>query len=108
MNAAHIIQVAADFFGVRPCDLIGPGRHKSKIMRRHITMAVCRERLEMSFAEIAQEFGGRDHTTCMSAIKRARKMRETSQAWADAFSGLEHALLGWREEREIERLEMGA
>lgn len=108
MTCNDIMQVAARYFGIRVCDLIGPGRSKSLIRARHITMAICRERLDMSYPEIAQEFGGRDHSTCINAIKRARHRRQTVQSWADAFGGIERDLLPWREEAEIEKLEMGA
>lgn len=108
MTCDEILTKSARHFGIRVCDLIGPGRSKSLIRARHITMTIAREQLEMSYPEIAQEFGGRDHTTCITAIKRARARRMVSQLWANDFSAIERELLPWREESEIEKLEMGA
>ncbi len=108
MTCTDIMQVAARHFGIRVCDIIGPGRNKTLARARNITMAICRERLELSYPELAQEFGGRDHTTIISCVKRARSNREHLEKWAADFNAIEHELLPWREEREIEKLEMGA
>ena len=108
MTADDIINAAAEHFGVRPCDILGPGRSKSLIRARHITLAICRERLEMSYPELGRVFGDRDHTTIMNAVKRARHGRMNHPMWADDFNAIERAVLPWREESEIEKLEMGA
>lgn len=108
MTCADIMQVAARHFGIRVCDIIGPGRNKTLARARNITMAICRERLELSYPELAQEFGGRDHTTIICGVKRARAYRMSQQTWADDFNAIERELMPWREEREIEKLEMGA
>jgi len=106
--ADRIIEAAAVHFGVRPCDIIGPGREKTKIRMRHIAACIIRERLDMSYPEISKALGCRDHTTAMNAVRRARHHREVNPMWADDFNGILKLLLDWREEREIERLEVGA
>lgn len=106
MTHDDIINAAAKHFGVRPCDILGPGREKTRIRMRFITAAIVRQRLEMSYTELARVFGYTDHTSAMSGIKRARHQREVNQLWADDFSAIERSLLDWREEAEIEKLEM--
>lgn len=108
MNHDEIINAAAEHFNVRPCDILGPGREKSRIRMRFITAALVRERLDVSYTELARILGYRDHTSAMHAVRHARLKREANQRWSDDFSAIERALLTWREEAEIEKLEIGA
>lgn len=108
MTCNDIMQATARHFGIRVCDITGPGRNKALARARHIAMAICREKLDSSYPELAKEFGGRDHTTAIAGVKRARHYRMVYPAWADDFSAIERELMPWREEREIERLELGA
>lgn len=104
----RIVEATAAYFSCRPCDIRATGRSKSLIKARFIAMALVRERLEMSYPEIAQEFGGRDRSSVLNGCRRARVYRMHNPSWADAFSAIERSLLDWREESEIEKLEMGA
>lgn len=108
MTADQILSIAARHFGVRPCDIIGPGREKSRVKARFITAAIVRERLDVSYTELARILGYRDHTSVMNGVRRARSKRESNAYWAADFDAIENALLPWREESEIEKLEMGA
>lgn len=107
-EADRILRIAASHFGVEPFYLLAPGRERSRIRARHITMAIMREHLDMSYTELAQYWGGCDHTTVLNAVKRARVKRMNKPKWAEDFSALECALLPWREESEIEKLELCA
>jgi chromosomal replication initiation ATPase DnaA len=104
----RIVDATAEFFSCRPCDIRATGRSKSLIRARFIAMALVRERLDMSYPEIAFEFGGRDHTSIINGVRRARLYRMSNPAWSDAFDAVERSLLDWREESEIEKLEFGA
>lgn len=106
MNAQTIIDATAAHFGYRPCDLIGPGRDKTRCKARFIACALCREKLDMSYSELAHMFGYNDHTSAMNGVRRARHERQMNEFWATAFSAIERSLLDWREEEEIDRLEM--
>lgn len=106
MTVDQILSAAADHFGVRPCDILGPGREKTRIRMRFITAAIVRERLDLSYPELARIFGYNDHTSALNGVRRARLARERNQLWADDFAAIDTALLNWREERAIEALEM--
>jgi chromosomal replication initiation ATPase DnaA len=108
MNPQTIIAATAAYFGIRPCDLIGPGRNKSLIKARFIACSLVREKLDVSYPELAKMFGYNDHTSALNGVRRARHERQANDFWADAFSAIERSLLDWREEEEIEKLEMGA
>ena len=51
-------------------DLKSPRRHRSVARARMIAMYVCRQRLNMSYTEIGDRFGGKDHTTVLSAVHK--------------------------------------
>ncbi len=106
MTADTIINATAEYFGMRPCDLIGPGRSKTRIKARFIACSLVRERLDVSYPELARMFGYNDHTSAMNGVRRARVERMRNYIWARAFSAIENAILDWREEVEIEKLEM--
>jgi chromosomal replication initiation ATPase DnaA len=108
VNAQDIIDATAAHFGMRPCDMIGPGRDKTRIKARFIACAMVRERLDMSYSEFAHLFGYNDHTSALNGVRRARHERQVNDFWADAYNAIERSLLDWREEEEIERLELGA
>ena len=71
-DAAAIMAVTADFFGVSIADLCGPGKTKALAQARQIAMYLCRELTDLSLPRIGQTFGGRDHTTVMHADKKIR------------------------------------
>jgi chromosomal replication initiation ATPase DnaA len=71
-DAAAIMAVTADFFGVSIADLCGPGKTKALAQARQIAMYLCRELTTLSLPWIGQTFGGRDHTTVMHADKKIR------------------------------------
>lgn len=108
MSHDEIIAVAARHFGVRPCDILGPGREKTRIRMRFITATIVRDRLEVSYPELARIFGYHDHTSAMNGVRRARGKRKSSALWAADFDAIERALPRYRAEEAVERLEIGA
>ncbi len=65
-------------------DLIGRSRRRPLVNARQVAMYVARELTDLSFPAIAQEFGGRDHTTVMHACdKITQQMIEKSQTYHD-------------------------
>ena len=43
---------------------------KNLTVPRHIAMYLCREHTQLSYKEIGEAFGGRDHSTCLSGIRK--------------------------------------
>ena len=59
-------------------DLCGKSRRRPLVTARQIGMYVFRELTDYSYPKIAEEFGGRDHTTVMHACEKIRgQMAET-------------------------------
>lgn len=60
----------AKFFNVKVQDLKGPRRTRRVVMPRQIAMFLSRRHTSLSLPEIGKQFGGRDHTTVIHAIKK--------------------------------------
>lgn len=70
LSMKAIIEIAAQFFGVSVVDLISPRREAHLVEARSIAMYTIRELLPRSYPEIANAFGGRDHTTAIHACRK--------------------------------------
>ncbi len=67
INSAQIIKAVADYYQVSPNDLVGRCRQKSVVEPRQIAMYLLRDILGLSYPDIGQKIGKRDHTTAIYA-----------------------------------------
>jgi chromosomal replication initiation ATPase DnaA len=74
-------------FGVTLGSLVGKERHKSIVRARHAAYWLLR-RAKLSFPEIGREVGKRDHTTIMSGVRHAEKLRVSDPLFAMAIEGI--------------------
>jgi chromosomal replication initiator protein len=82
IDAATIMAVTAEYFGVTLDELCGPQKTKAIAGSRQIAMYLCRELTDLTLPKIGQTFGGRDHTTVMHAAKKIRaEMAERRQTY---------------------------
>lgn len=63
----------SQYFEIRPSDMTAKRRSRSVAFPRHIAMYLCREITSLSFPEIGEQFGGRDHTTVLHACDKIKK-----------------------------------
>lgn len=77
ISVDDIQRVVCHHFGLKSIELTSKDRHKSIAFARHVAMYLCKQRLKCSFPEIGRAFGGRDHTTVMSAVRKIESQRET-------------------------------
>lgn len=67
MTPKELIKVVAEFYGINIGEITGKCRKQEIVAPRQVIMYLLREDLNSSFPHIAQELGGRDHTTAMHA-----------------------------------------
>jgi chromosomal replication initiator protein len=67
-----ILEETAKMFGFTVDELCGKSRRRPLVNARQISMYVFRELTDYSYPKIAEEFGGRDHTTVMHACEKIR------------------------------------
>ena len=65
-----IQKVIADNFQISVADLKGKKRDKKFVVPRQIAIYIARELTEMAYTDLGNEFGGKDHSTIMSAYNK--------------------------------------
>ena len=73
----QVIRAVSAFFEISPNDLLGRSRNKEFVEPRQICMYLLREVLSMSYPDIANRVGRRDHTTAIYACKKVAKNVES-------------------------------
>ncbi len=68
-----ILDETAKMFGWTIEDLCGKSRRRPLVTARQIGMYVFRELTDYSYPRIAEQFGGRDHTTVMYAVDKVKQ-----------------------------------
>jgi chromosomal replication initiator protein len=80
ITPALILEETSAMFGWSIDDLCGKSRRRPLVTARQIGMYVFRELTDYSYPKIAEEFGGRDHTTVMHAVDKIKgQMAEKRQ-----------------------------
>ena len=70
ISADYVQEIVARYFNIDKKDLKGSKRSNEIVFPRQIAMYLCRDTANMSFPQIGQEFGKRDHTTVMHAFSK--------------------------------------
>ena len=73
LSVEAIQREVASYFEVKVLDLKGPKRHRAVSHPRLIAMYLSRQLTQMSYPEIGSRFGGKDHSTVISAVRRIEK-----------------------------------
>lgn len=70
LTVEDIQRMVCDYFGVRLSDLKSKRRHRAIAYPRQVAMYLCRQRLGTSYPELGERFGGKDHTTVISSVRK--------------------------------------
>ncbi len=68
-----IITEIAGYYTVKRTEILGKRRHKSIALPRQVGMYLSRKYTHHSLEEVGAQYGGRDHTTVMHAVKTITK-----------------------------------
>jgi chromosomal replication initiator protein len=74
LTIESIQREVAAYFDVKLHDLKGPKRHRAVAHPRMIAMFLARKLTNMSFPEIGSRFGGKDHSTVISAVRKIERL----------------------------------
>lgn len=66
----EIKKICSEHFKVKITDLNSKSRVKSIVVARQVAMFLIKKHLDKSYVDIGRNFGGRDHTTVMNALRR--------------------------------------
>lgn len=92
LSEQKIINVVSDYYNLTPSQLTGKIRTGQIALARHVAMYLIRVMLDIPFKKIGQFFGGKDHTTVMSAITKVEKELKTDEKLAEAIEELKKRL----------------
>ena len=73
ISSDYIQETVARYFNIDKKDLIAAKRSNDITYPRQIAMYLCRTIGQMSLPKIGEDFGNRDHTTVMHAVKKIEK-----------------------------------
>ncbi len=69
-----VVNVICEYFDVRPTQLKGERRTSSLVHSRQICMYLLKEELHLTYVDIGNILGGRDHTTIMHGVDKIRNL----------------------------------
>jgi chromosomal replication initiator protein len=78
-NVEDIQRATCEFFGLGMKELLGDRRHRGVSLPRMVAMYVAREKLRLSYPDIGRRFGGKDHTTVISAHRKISALMQTDE-----------------------------
>ncbi len=76
----------ASYFNINIREMTSSKRSKNVAYPRQVAMYASKELTTQSLPEIGSQFGGRDHTTVLHAVRKIKKMREESDDFDDEMS----------------------
>lgn len=70
VSVEEVQRTVCNYFGIGMSDLLGKNRSKRYAEPRHLAQYLCRKLTDFSFPDIAQKFGGKDHTSIIYACRK--------------------------------------
>ena len=92
ITASMIMAQTATYSDFSIDELCGPNRSRNLVLARQIAMYLCRELTQLSLPKIGEEFGGRDHTTVLHAVRKIEGLVGNDMALAEEIEILKRQL----------------
>lgn len=89
----NVINVVAEYFGVRPEDIKSQKRNKEIVLPRQISMYLIRILNDISLKDVGNVLGGRDHTTVIYGYKTILKEMQVNKELENTIEMLKRKLL---------------
>lgn len=84
----NIQKTVAEYYKIKVSDLLSKRRSRSIARPRQMAMALSKELTNHSLPEIAEVFGGRDHTTVLHACRKIKELIESNADLAEDYTNL--------------------
>jgi chromosomal replication initiator protein len=81
-----------EYYGVKLSDLTSARRHKAVTTARQIAMYLCKDLTSRSLPDIGKNFGGKDHSTVIHAIKKIKDLMANDKAFTADLEILKKSL----------------
>ncbi len=94
ISIENIQKTVADFYKIKVADMYSKKRPHSIARPRQIAMYLAKEMTQKSLPEIGDNFGGRDHTTVLHAVRKVGGERQKDSELNQQLHVLEQTLKG--------------
>ena len=88
-----IIKAVASYYGLKPADIKSDRRHKSLANPRAIAMYISRHHTKDSYPDLARAFGGKHHTTVISAVQKIAERLKDDASLRSEIHAIESMVL---------------
>ena len=88
LTEQKIINTVAEYYNLTPSQITGKERNAQLVLARHISMYLIRNNLDIPLKKVGEMFGGKDHTTVMSAVSKVDKELKTNEQLKSAIAEL--------------------
>ena len=89
----HVLKAVASYYNLKVSDLKSPRRHKSLAGPRAVAMYLARTHTKESYPDLGRAFGGKHHTTIISAVEKITRRLKTDTALRGEIHAVENVLL---------------
>ncbi len=93
VSTEQIQKIVAAYYGLKLSELKSAKRHKALVLARQIAMYLTRILTSHSYPDIGQQFGGKDHSTIIHAIKKIEKLIITDHQLRSTIENLKNSLI---------------
>lgn len=92
LHADDVVKEICKFYNIKSTQLKGPKRDAGLVKARQITMYMLYRDLKMTYVEIGNILGGRDHTTIMHGVGKIDGQLENNVNISEDISGIKRLL----------------
>ena len=93
IDIRDILSITSGYFNISVTDLVSDKKKKVYSYPRHMAMYLCRKHKELSFQEIGHQFGDRDHSTVLHAVKKIDQLKEKRKDVKEDLNNIENLLI---------------
>lgn len=88
-----IKEIVATYYGLTVKQIDSKNRTRIIVNARHISMYLVRKHLDLPYSQIGNEFGGRDHSTVISAYDKIEDLLKSDNGYKVAIAEIEKKFL---------------
>jgi chromosomal replication initiator protein len=93
ITVESIIKSVASYYGLKPAEIKSDRRHKSLANPRAVAMYLSRNHTKDSYPDLARAFGGKHHTTVISAVQKIAERLKDDASLRSEIHAIESMIL---------------
>jgi len=93
IGVEDIKSLTAGYFNISPATLVSNRRKRAYSYPRQLAMYLCRKYTDLSFKEIGDSFGHKDHSTVIYSVRRIEKQKAQKKDIQDDLKNIENLLV---------------